>query len=89
MSDEQGDELEELLAILEKHGVNDSSEQTRLLLKLIVSTPDLRPGHVSGYVSVQYRWQMAYPEGPIVRVVAPGMGRTWDGQPQTDSDRSH
>ena len=34
-------ELEELFEIMEKHGVKDSSEQTRLLLKLIVSTPDL------------------------------------------------
>ncbi len=34
-------ELEELFEIMEKHGVKDSSEQTRLLVKLIVSTPDL------------------------------------------------
>ena len=34
-------ELDELFEIMERHGVKDSSEQTRLLLKLIVSTPDL------------------------------------------------
>ena len=34
-------ELKELFELMEKHGLKEPSEQTRLLLKLIVNTPDL------------------------------------------------
>jgi len=46
-----------------------------------------RLSHVSGYVSVQHRWQPVYPEDPLVRIVAPGMGRI-RGWPATNERNS-